>query len=102
MGIILPNGYEMQTTFWMDFSIADIYGIDAIKDTYNRSFNEWKSNHIYLTELAIVLNHKIWQHWENGNDEMGRLYDELWKKTDEYAIKHLKGKELEFYYKTTD
>ncbi len=102
MGIILPNGYEMQTTFWMDFSIADIYGIDAIKDTYNRSFNEWKSNHIYLTELSIVLNHKIWQHWENGNDEMGRLYDELWKKTDEYAIKHLKGKELEFYFNTTD
>ena len=26
--------YEFKTTFWMDFSIADRYGIPVIKDTY--------------------------------------------------------------------
>ena len=37
------------TTFPMDFSIADKFGTDAIRDTYNRAFNEWKGqyNHIY-------------------------------------------------------
>lgn len=41
------NGYEMQTTFWQDFSIADKFGISAIEDTYERAFKEWKDNYIY-------------------------------------------------------
>ncbi len=55
----LPNGYEMQTTFPMDFSIADTFGANAVKDTFKRAFNEWKSNYVYLTELVITLNLKI-------------------------------------------
>ena len=58
---MIENGYQPKTTFWMDFSIADKFGIAAIKDTYNRAFKEWKNNHVYLTELVMVLNHKIWQ-----------------------------------------
>ena len=26
MGVILENGYEMKTTFWDDFTIADLFG----------------------------------------------------------------------------
>ena len=56
------NDYQMMTTFWSDFSIADRFGARAIKDTYERAFNEWKDNYQYLTELVMVLNWKIWQH----------------------------------------
>ena len=35
-------GYKPITTFWDDFSIADRFGISAIKDTYKRAFEEWK------------------------------------------------------------
>ena len=28
------NGYELQTTFWEDFSIADRFGLSAIRDTF--------------------------------------------------------------------
>ena len=38
-------GYRPFTTFFEDFSIADNFGVDAIKDTYNRAFNEWKHDH---------------------------------------------------------
>lgn len=31
------NGYELQTTFWEDFSIADCLGIAAIKDRHLQS-----------------------------------------------------------------
>ena len=41
MGIILENGYEMKTTFWQDFSIADAFGEEAIQDTYDRSFESF-------------------------------------------------------------
>ena len=57
---MLENGYELQTTFWNDFSIADRFGLSAIQDTFNRAFKEWKENYKYLTELVLVLNHKIW------------------------------------------
>lgn len=99
----LPNGYEMTTTFWQDFSIADCFGVTAVRDTFNRAFNEWKSNHVYLTELVITLNLKIWQHYEkNGSCELSRLYNELWEKADNYACENLKGEELSFFYRVTD
>ena len=97
----LGNGYTLTTTFWEDFSIADRFGADAIRDTYKRAFTEWKHNYIYLTELVIVLNHKIWQHYEK-NDAYAELYNELWEKADAYACDNLKGEELSHFYSITD
>lgn len=71
--------YEPKTTFWKDFSIADKFGIDAIKDTYKRAFEEWKENYIYLTELVMVLNHKIWE-WYGKNEAIAQVYNDLWEK----------------------
>lgn len=98
----LMNGYKMISTFPTDFDIADKFGISAIKDTFKRAFNEWKSNYVYLTELVITLNFKIWEHYENGNQELASLYNELWEKADNYACENLKGDELSFFYRVTD
>ncbi len=94
-------GYEPKTTFWMDFSIADCFGANAVQDTYNRAFADWKNNAIYLTEMVMVLNHKIWQHY-NHNNELAALYDQLWRQADRYALNNLKGSDLTYYYQTTD
>ena len=95
------TGYKPQTTFWQDFSIADNFGPDAVKDTFNRAFEEWKTNYIYLTEMVLVLNHKIWQHYEH-NDELARLYNDLWAAADAWAVDNLTGDELAYFYRTTD
>lgn len=95
------TGYELQTTFWEDFSIADRFGIPAIKDTYKRVFEEWKYNYKYLTELILVLNHKIWQYYERRTD-IAEIYNSLWEKADEYAMENLKGDELSYFYRVTD
>ena len=94
-------GYKQITTFFEDFSIADNFGISAIKDTYNRAFKAWKSDYKYLTELVMVLNWKIWEHYEH-NDKYAELYNELWEKADAYAVENLKGEELSYFYRTTD
>lgn len=94
-------GYKAQTTFWQDFSIADRFGRNAILDTFNRAMQEWKNNYIYLTELVMVLNHKIWQ-WYEKNDIYAETYNEIWGKADNYALEHLKGEELTYFYNTTD
>lgn len=97
----LANGYVMTTTFWEDFTIADRFGEAAVRDTFKRAFKEWKRNHIYLTELVIVLNHKIWQHYRLKSP-LAEVYNELWEKADEYACTHLKGEELAHFYRITD
>lgn len=94
-------GYEEKTTFWMDFSIADRFGVSAIEDTFKRAFQGWKDNVIFLTELAMVLNHKIWQHYEK-NPTYGQTYDKLWRKVDDWAYENLKDDDLQYYLKTTD
>lgn len=95
------TGYVPQTTFYTDFSIADKFGTVAIQDTFNRAFNEWKTDVKYLTELVLVLNWKIWRWYEQNND-YARLYDSLWKQADAYCMDNLKGKDLEYYIQTTD
>ncbi len=94
--------YKQKTTFWMDFTIADIFGTFAIQDTYDRAFKEWKSDVVYLTELTMVLNWKIFEWWEKDRQEYTELYDRLWRKTDEYAMTHLKGKDLDYFLRITD
>ena len=94
-------GYEQKTTFGMDFSIADKFGIAAIKDTYKRAFNAWKNNHVYLIELVMVLNHKIWQ-WYEKSESVAIVYNTLWEEADLWAKENLKDKELEYFYNVTD
>ena len=96
------NGYETMTTFWNDFTIADAFGVSAIKDTYNRAFEEWKSNYKYLTELVMVLNWKLWQHYEQNDMALAELYNDLWQQVDAYACENLKGEELKYFYEVTD
>ena len=95
-------GYKQITTFFQDFSIADAFGLDAIKDTYERAFEEWKSDYKYLTELVMVLNWKSFIHYERGNETLCELYCDLFEKAREYAWDNLKGEELSYFLTTTD
>lgn len=95
------TGYKPITTFYEDFSIADLFGTDAIRDTYKKAMESWKDDYEYLTELVMALNWKIWEHYEKNN-EYAKLYDELWRRADEYAVEHLKGDELSYFYRVTD
>lgn len=58
-----------------------------------------------LTEYIMVLNWKIHQHYHDnrpGHMDLSRLYDKLWRETDEWAMENLKGKDLNYYLETTD
>lgn len=100
--IMVDTGYTPKTTFWQDFSIADCYGEKAVRDTYRRAFNSWKHDHIYLTELVMVLNHKIWQHYEQGREGLAKTYDELWRKADDWGMDNLQGEEKDYFLQTLD
>ena len=95
------TGYKPITTFYEDFSIADHYGVAAVKDTYKRCMDAWKTDVKYLTELVMALNWKIWEHY-GKNDALAKTYNDLWGKADLYATSHLKGDDLAYFYRTTD
>lgn len=95
------TGYEPKTTFWTDFCIADKFGEKAIKDTYNRAFKEWKTDRVYITELVLVLNWKIWQYAES-NPLLAMVYQKLWEDADKWCMDNLKGEDLGYFLETTD
>ena len=95
------TGYRPQTTFYEDFSIADIFGIKAIENTFKRAFSEWKNDVVYLTELAMVMNWKIWEHYKY-NRELAEIYQNYWKKLDNYCMLNLKDDDLDYYFNTVD
>lgn len=99
------TGYKPITTFRQDFSIADKFGLEAVQDTYKRAFSEWKCDYKYITELALVLNHKGWQHYDRNcgvANELSQLYFSLLEKLDSWCADNLDEEALNYYYKTTD
>ena len=96
------NGYKCITTFWEDFSIADAFGKAAVLDTYKRAFEGWHENYKYMTELVMVLNHKIWQHYELGHAALASIYDDLWRGLDEWCWANFTKEQQNYYWKITD
>ena len=87
--------------FMRDFRIADRFGENAVRDTYNRAFRGWKHNVEYYASFVMTLNHQIWNHYQT-NEKLARVYDELWKKADNYGRDHFKGKDAEYYFSFLD
>lgn len=99
-------GYEPQTTFWGDFGVADVFVLngqepDAVEDTYKRASKGYKDDRVYGTELSMVLNHKIFEHYDKHKG-LARIYDKLWKELDAYIMDNWKEEDLAYYIKTTD
>lgn len=94
-------GYKPITTFWQDFTIAEKFGIKAVKETFDKVFEEWHKNYKYLTELVMVLNWKIWEHFQNDR-ELAKVYNDLWEQANNYAWENLKDEELSYFYNIID
>ena len=55
----------------------------------------------YVTELVLVLNHKIWKHHDH-NIELERVYDRLWREADGWCVENLTGEDARYYFEVTD
>ena len=100
----VPASERESTTFCRDFMMAEVYGVAAIRDTFNRAFAGWKHHYKYLTELAMTLNHRLhyWFNEAGEEDERTKLYSELWQRADEWGYNNLKGDELSFFLRVLD
>jgi hypothetical protein len=94
-------GKTRKTTFFADLSIAECYGVDGVKDTYRNVMKSWGDDLEFMCEWVIALNQKIWQHHQS-NPDLGKLYDELWRKADEYCMDKFEGDDLTAYLNYVD
>lgn len=109
-GMAKTIGYEPKTTFWQDFSIADLYGLNAIHDTFRRAFREWQDNVVYVAELALVLNHKGCFYYaaseQHDNNErlyaLSQTYFAMFQAVHDYAHDHFTGDDADYYFNVTD
>lgn len=78
------TGSKDQRTGWLkelkvgDYVFVKQYrgALGSVKDTYNRAKEEWKDNIEYMTELALVVNHKSWQYAQT-NETLSKVYVQL-------------------------
>ena len=98
-----PHEYTRpDTTFHMDFAIAEKFGADAVRDTFKRAFKGWKNNVEYFTELVMCVNHRMWYWYNNGNEALSRIYEQFYLTANDYALEEFKGEALAHYINVTD
>lgn len=95
------TGYKPVTTFYEDLSIADWFGVSAIKDTYRNVFANWRGDTEFFTEFVMALNWKIWEHYQS-NEQYAKTYNDLYEKAREWVFDNWEDKDLEYFVKTTD
>lgn len=96
-------GYEEKTTFMNDFAIAEQFGVDAVKDTFDRVIKEWGNDIEYMTELCLVVNQLCWHFYEKDED-LCNLYYKLYQRCIAHVYEEgrfIKG-ELDYFYRVTD
>lgn len=65
------------TTFYGDFKVAERFRYaepSALRDTWKSAWSEWKNDPKYCVELAVVLNHLCWEHYDSGDNILSTWY----------------------------
>lgn len=99
---ILNNGYKTKTTFYNDFTMAEAFGNDAIKETFKRAFESWKDNAEYGTELCLIMNLKCWEWYEKKDNERSKIYSDFYYQVREYCLDNYKEEDLESFLVVID
>lgn len=88
-------------TFIQDFQIANAFGEEAIKDTYNRC-QEWRNDVGMWAALCYALNYWCWSFYENGDQHTSKLYCYLYYQAIEWGNDNFKGEDFSLFYELTD
>ena len=55
-----------------------------------------------MAELALVLNHKGWYHYDNGREILSKVYFALWEKLDIWCKDNFTDEAAKYYFDVTD
>jgi len=114
------SGYQPKYTFYADFAIAEfceVYMRDkgAVKKTYKQVVESWGTDIKAMTEIVMVLNHKMWAFYQKVDsrylgvgdstaERFSMLYQELYEKAVNFIEKKFgnDSEAMSYYYEVTD
>lgn len=90
------------TLFWADFKVAEAFGEKAIRETFQNcgdlNRRDWKE----VAELAVVLNHLLWDAHNAHNEPLARLYDGYWRAVNGICSSWMDEERTSYYFQLTD
>jgi len=95
------TGYKPHTNYYLQFSMAEPYGISAIANVFNNIFSDCKYNTVSVTELAMAVNWKIYEHYDKEK-QLAHFYQSIWDQVDNYCKGTLTDSNLRYYQKTIE
>ncbi len=112
--------WRPQYTFYSDFGIAEFCEVymrdrNAVLSTYRNVIKNWASDYKALTEIILVLNHKIWAFYNRVDsgymkvsnqiaDYFAKLYNKLYEQAIAEFFKRYENNTTatDYYYRVTD
>lgn len=88
------TSYTPKTDIWETLSSVEE---NDIENTVENIYKTVKNNYVYLTELVLFLSWKYWENFENKNDNVAKIYFNLYNKYHRTTVDILKPDELLYY-----
>lgn len=89
---------ETAPKFWEDFTQAEAFGTKSIRTRFNLAFDKYKDNPEIMADLVSTTKVKSSTQKVN-NHAFSELYDELWKKAENYATMNYDSKDINEFLK---
>ena len=84
--------------FWEDFTQAEAFGTTSIRTRFGLAFDKYKDNPEVMADLVSTTKVKA-STQKVSNHAFSELYDELWKKAEDYATMNYDSKDLNEFLK---
>lgn len=89
---------EPAPKFWEDFTQAEAFGTTSIRTRFELAFGKYKDNPEVMADLVSTAKVKASMQ-KVSNHAFSELYDELWKKAEDYATMNYDSKDLNEFLK---
>ena len=89
---------EPAPKFWEYFTQAEAFGTKSIRTRFGLAFDKYKNNPEVMADLVSTTKVKASMQ-KVSNHAFSELYDELWKKAEDYATMNYDSKDLNEFLK---
>ena len=89
---------EPAPKFWGDCTQAEVFGTKSIRTRFNLAFDKYKDNPEIMADLVSTTKVKS-STQKVSNHAFSELYDELWKKAENYATMNYDSKDINEFLK---
>ena len=71
------TGFKFTTNVWEVFTEAETNDDVNIEELYRELFRKWHDDVKMVAELSMCMNWKLWEHYEQKNEQLAELYNDL-------------------------